>query len=186
MQTQLRISPKDAITLDNIASAWGAPSRSALVNEALRRATQIAPLDLQAFGFLGLALAYGEPAEAEEALGVLAHNIEAAPDHPVRWSWEIFSAIACLNLGRADVGLAHAKRGAAGAPRLVRALMYQVSCEATLGNLDAAVNSLGRARAIDASFTLARFKGYVTLMAAQRADIVARVWGPLGKVPVAA
>jgi len=37
VQTQLRISPQDAVTLDNIASEWGAPSRSALVNEALRR-----------------------------------------------------------------------------------------------------------------------------------------------------
>lgn len=37
VQTQLRISPQDAATLDCIASEWGAPSRSALVNEALRR-----------------------------------------------------------------------------------------------------------------------------------------------------
>lgn len=37
VQTQLRISPQDAATLDNLASEWGAPSRSALVNEALRR-----------------------------------------------------------------------------------------------------------------------------------------------------
>lgn len=41
VQTQLRISPKDAVTLDNVASAWGAPSRSALVNEALRRYVKI-------------------------------------------------------------------------------------------------------------------------------------------------
>ena len=42
--------PQDAVTLDNIASEWGAPSRSALVNEALRRyvknATKLAPQEL--------------------------------------------------------------------------------------------------------------------------------------------
>lgn len=37
VQTQLRISVRDANTLDLLAGEWGAPSRSALVNEALRR-----------------------------------------------------------------------------------------------------------------------------------------------------
>lgn len=37
VQTQLRISVRDATTLDLLAGEWGAPSRSALVNEALRR-----------------------------------------------------------------------------------------------------------------------------------------------------
>jgi hypothetical protein len=46
VQTQLRISPQDAVTLDNIASEWGAPSRSALVNEALRRYVKNAPQEL--------------------------------------------------------------------------------------------------------------------------------------------
>lgn len=37
VQTQLRISSADAATLDNLVTDWAAPSRSALVNEALRR-----------------------------------------------------------------------------------------------------------------------------------------------------
>ena len=37
VQTQLRISSTDASTLDNLVTEWAAPSRSALVNEALRR-----------------------------------------------------------------------------------------------------------------------------------------------------
>jgi hypothetical protein len=37
VQTQLRISVGDATTLDQLANDWAAPSRSALVNEALRR-----------------------------------------------------------------------------------------------------------------------------------------------------
>lgn len=37
VQTQLRISEVDAATLDRLAGEWDAPSRSALVNEALRR-----------------------------------------------------------------------------------------------------------------------------------------------------
>jgi hypothetical protein len=37
VQTQLRISSADAATLDNLVAEWAAPSRSALVNEALRR-----------------------------------------------------------------------------------------------------------------------------------------------------
>lgn len=37
VQTQLRISSIDATTLDNLVTDWAAPSRSALVNEALRR-----------------------------------------------------------------------------------------------------------------------------------------------------
>jgi hypothetical protein len=37
VQTQLRIAAPDAETLDELAVQWGAPSRSALVNEALRR-----------------------------------------------------------------------------------------------------------------------------------------------------
>ena len=36
-QTQLRISESDAETLDRLVGEWAAPSRSALVNEALRR-----------------------------------------------------------------------------------------------------------------------------------------------------
>ena len=37
VQTQLRISAADADTLDRLVGMWSAPSRSALVNEALRR-----------------------------------------------------------------------------------------------------------------------------------------------------
>jgi hypothetical protein len=37
VQTQLRIAAPDAETLDELAVQWDAPSRSALVNEALRR-----------------------------------------------------------------------------------------------------------------------------------------------------
>lgn len=36
-QTQLRISAVDAETLDRLVGEWAAPSRSALVNEAIRR-----------------------------------------------------------------------------------------------------------------------------------------------------
>jgi len=37
VQTQLRIAAIDALTLDQLVEDWAAPSRSALVNEALRR-----------------------------------------------------------------------------------------------------------------------------------------------------
>ncbi len=37
VQTQLRLDPSDAATLDQLVTEWAAPSRSALVNEALRR-----------------------------------------------------------------------------------------------------------------------------------------------------
>ena len=37
VQTQVRLAVADAITLDQLVSDWAAPSRSALVNEALRR-----------------------------------------------------------------------------------------------------------------------------------------------------
>lgn len=37
VQTQVRLAVADAITLDQLVTDWAAPSRSALVNEALRR-----------------------------------------------------------------------------------------------------------------------------------------------------
>lgn len=37
VQTQLRMPTADATTLDDLVTQWAAPSRSALVNEALRR-----------------------------------------------------------------------------------------------------------------------------------------------------
>jgi hypothetical protein len=37
VQTQVRLAVADAITLDQLVTDWSAPSRSALVNEALRR-----------------------------------------------------------------------------------------------------------------------------------------------------
>jgi hypothetical protein len=37
VQTQVRLAAADAITLDQLVTDWSAPSRSALVNEALRR-----------------------------------------------------------------------------------------------------------------------------------------------------
>lgn len=43
VQTQVRMAAADAITLDQLASDWGAPSRSALVNEALRRYVRLSP-----------------------------------------------------------------------------------------------------------------------------------------------
>jgi hypothetical protein len=43
VQTQVRMAAADAITLDQLVADWSAPSRSALVNEALRRYVRPSP-----------------------------------------------------------------------------------------------------------------------------------------------
>ncbi len=44
VQTQLRMAAADAVTLDRLVADWSAPSRSALVNEALRRYVRPSPV----------------------------------------------------------------------------------------------------------------------------------------------
>ncbi len=44
VQTQVRMAAADAITLDKLVTDWSAPSRSALVNEALRRYVRPSPV----------------------------------------------------------------------------------------------------------------------------------------------
>jgi adenylate cyclase len=183
------LARRDPEVLVYAGRVWNELGERGKAAAALRHAMEIAPLDLTACGFLARALAMGDRAEAEEALTILDRISRIAPEHPGRWSWDLFAGMACMNLERTGDALAHFHRATTVAPRFVRGLMCLASALGTGGQAEEARQVLARARSINPDFTVQHFEAYLSLLSGRQPEVVARLVGglrALGPAPPAA
>src|SRR5205807_878631 len=95
------LAPSDPEVLECCSLVWLQNSMYERAAQCLKRAVQIAPFDLVAWGYLGLAYGTaGEEAEVREAYRILTKLIADAPDHPSLAYWLQFLTSACLRLDR--------------------------------------------------------------------------------------
>src|SRR5271169_229365 len=135
----VELAPQDAEVLENAGLVWLHCSEYNQSVEALRRAVQIAPFNLVAWGYLGLALGWGgKQRDALESEKILAKLIAETPEHPSFPYWHYFLSGTYIRLLRFDDAAEHAQRCVELQPRFYIARITLANALGHLGRLDQA------------------------------------------------
>ena len=97
----VELAPNDTEVLENAGLVWCHCGMWEQAVQALRRAVQISPFNLVAWGYLGFVLGCGgqKTKEATEGDRILTKLLADTPEHPSVPYWYFFKAMACTRLG---------------------------------------------------------------------------------------
>jgi serine/threonine protein kinase/Flp pilus assembly protein TadD len=133
----VQLAPQDAEVLENAGLVWLHCAEYDQSVEALRRAVQIAPFNLVAWGYLGLALGWGgKERDAREAEKILTKLIAETPEHPSLPYWHYFLSGVYIRLSRFDNAYTHAQRCVELQPRFYIARITLANALGHLGRFD--------------------------------------------------
>lgn len=106
------LAPNDTEVLENAGLVWCHCGLWEQAVHALRRAVEIAPFNLVAWGYLGFVLGCGgqQVRTANEGDRILTKLITDTPEHPSVPYWYFFKAIACIRLGHFEEAVTCASR----------------------------------------------------------------------------
>jgi non-specific serine/threonine protein kinase len=104
------LAPNDTEVLENAGLVWCHCAKWDQAVQALRRAVEISPFNLVAWGYLGFVLGSGGQItkDAEEGTRILTKLIADTPEHPSVPYWYFFKAMGCTRLGRFEEAVASA------------------------------------------------------------------------------
>jgi tetratricopeptide (TPR) repeat protein len=146
----IQLAPGDPEVLENsglVLFNGGKPERALHV---LRRAVEIAPYNLVAWGYIGLCLGWcGERDEIAEGHRILSRLIENSPDHPSLPYWLYFKAGIHTREGDFEKAAACALRSLELQPRFTIALAEYANALGCLGRFDEAREVMGRVMALN-------------------------------------
>ena len=156
------LAPNDPEVLECCSLVWLQNSQYEKAVQCLRRAVQVTPFDLVAWGYLGLAhgTAGGE-AEVREAHRILTRIIADAPDHPSLPYWLQFLTSACLRLEKYEEAIEAGRRCVEMQPgyTLQNVLLAEALCRT--GQTDEARRVLDSVPRYNPNFTLPHFEKVV-------------------------
>ena len=134
-----RLAPGDAEVLENaglVLSNSGKPEKAV---PTLRRAVEIAPFNLVAWGYLGLALAWREgPGDHQEALKIFDRLLGDTADHPSYPYWLYFNSLAYTAVERFEDAADTAARSVQAQPLFFLSRLSLANALGALGRLDEA------------------------------------------------
>ena len=168
----LELQPDHPICLENCGLAFGHLGEVERAEQALRRATGIAPTDVIARGHLGCVIGWAcpEDAAARESDALLRRVRETHPEHPLAGFWPFFHSSALLRLGRVGDAVAGCRFGVEARPGFVFTHLALANALALDGSADAAREALARVPAVNGRMTPPR---YAALVARQSRGIPA-------------
>jgi len=135
----LLLAPGDAEVLENSGLALLHCGRFQKAVTSLRRAVEIAPFNLVAWGYLGLALGWGgEANQVAEAHTILNRLIADAPDHPSMPYWLCFQAGTFCREGKHQESADSARRSMTLQPRFAPSLIVYANAMGHLGRFQEA------------------------------------------------
>ncbi len=135
----VELAPQDAEVLENAGLVWLHCSEYNQSVESLRRAVQIAPFNLVAWGYLGLALGWGgKERDADEAEKILKKLIAETPEHPSLPYWHYFLSGTYIRLSRFEEAAEHAQRCVELQPRFYIARITLANALGHLGQVEQA------------------------------------------------
>jgi len=103
IEEAVRLEPNDITVLENAGLVWTHHGHGLRARQALRHAVDLSPLDLIAWGYLGMNLGWiGQGEELEEAVGILNRLLTVAPKHPSIPYWNYFLSAALLRQGKVE------------------------------------------------------------------------------------
>jgi serine/threonine protein kinase/Flp pilus assembly protein TadD len=135
----VELAPQDAEVLENAGLVWLHCAEYDQSVEALRRAVQIAPFNLVAWGYLGLALGWGgKDRDAREAEKILTKLIAETPEHPSLPYWHYFLSGVYIRTSRFDDALIQAQRCVELQPRFYIARITLANALGHMGRFEEA------------------------------------------------
>jgi TolB-like protein/Tfp pilus assembly protein PilF/predicted Ser/Thr protein kinase len=162
----VELAPRDANVLENAGLVWYHCSQHERSVGALRRAVEIAPFNLVAWGYLGLSLGVaGDDAEVAEARRILDRLIETTPDHPSVPYWLYFKAAVATRQGRQGEAAECARRTLELQPHFFLAAVMLANALGSLGRLEDARAAWQRVHAVHPAFTALDYAREIRLQA---------------------
>ena len=134
-----RLAPGDAEVLENAGLVLSNAGKSEKAVPTLRRAVEIAPFNLVAWGYLALALAWRDsPGDQEEALKIFDRLLTDTGDHPSYPYWLYFRSLAYTGSQRFEDAADAAARSVQAQPLFFLSRLSYANALGVLGRLDEA------------------------------------------------
>jgi serine/threonine protein kinase/tetratricopeptide (TPR) repeat protein len=152
------LAPGDAKALENAGLVFYHCSRHERSVSALRRAVEVAPFNLVAWGYLALSLGVaGDEGEVAEARRILDRLLETTPDHPSVPYWSYFKGAVLTRQGRLEEAAECARRTVELQPYFFLAAVMLANALGSLGRLEEARAAWQHVPAIHPAFTVAAY-----------------------------
>jgi serine/threonine protein kinase/tetratricopeptide (TPR) repeat protein len=159
------LAPRDPEVLENAGLVRFNAGRYEEAVRALQRAVEIAPFNLVAWGYLGLAHVWsGEDAQAAEGEKILDHLLKTAPDHPSVPYWLYFKSAACARRSRHEEARDAASRSVELQPHYFLARLEYANALGALGQTARAMEEVNRVVAANPAIGSARYAEMVLLL----------------------
>jgi len=161
------LAPNDTEVLENTGLVWfhcGLWEKSV---QALRRAVEISPFNLVAWGYLGFVLGCGgqKTKNATEGDRILTKLITDTPEHPSVPYWYFFKATACTRLGHFEEAVTCASKCAEMHPNFYIARYILANALGHVGRLEEARTEMATVLAINPYITESLLKREWLVMA---------------------
>jgi serine/threonine protein kinase/tetratricopeptide (TPR) repeat protein len=162
----VELAPRDPNALENAGLVFYHCSLHERSVGTLRRAVEIAPFNLVAWGYLALSLGVaGDDDEAAEARRILDRLLETTPEHPSAPYWLYFKAAVATRQGRTDEAASCAARTVEQQPYFFLASVMLANALGSLGRSEEARAAWARVRAIHPGFTAEGYAREIALQA---------------------
>ena len=134
-----QLAPGDPEVLENAGIVWNDAGLHEKSVPTLRRAVEIAPFNLVAWGYLSVALVWrGNPGDQEEALRILDRLLSDTRDHPSYPYWLYFRSLADSGLQRFEDAVEAAAGSIQAQPLFFLSRLSYANALGVLGRLDEA------------------------------------------------
>ena len=159
------LAPRDPEVLANTGLVYFNSGRYESAVAALKRAVQIAPFNLVAWGYLGLAYAWtGDDAEVAEGVKILDRLLRTAPDHPSVPYWLYFKTAGLTRQGLMTDAADTARESVAAQPHFYLARIAYANALGALGQTAPARAEIDRVLAINPAITADSYRQSVDLL----------------------
>ena len=162
----VELAPRDPKALENAGLVFYHCSLHERSVSALRRAVEIAPFNLVAWGYLALSLGIaGEEAEVAEGRRILDRLLETTPDHPSVPYWSYFKGGVATRQAELEEAVECTRRTIELQPYFFLAAVMLANALGALGRVEEARASWQRVQAIHPAFTAAAYAHDIELQA---------------------
>jgi serine/threonine protein kinase/tetratricopeptide (TPR) repeat protein len=152
------LGPSEPEVLENAGLVLVHCGKFSKAVQTLRRAVELAPLNMVAWGYLALELGWGgSPADMAEAHSILDRLLTTASDHPSTGYWHCFKAGILTRESRWEEAAEAARRGITIQPRFAPGLAAYANALCCLGRCDEAVEVATQMVAVNPTGTQAAY-----------------------------
>jgi len=168
----------DSFVLKLAGNVWKLAGQHEKAVDYLKRAVEISPFDLGAWGYLGRALATtDDESQLAEAENILDRILERAPQHPGAGYWWHHKAVVSTCRGDYDNAVSSVKTALQQQPGLAWAWYLKANALACKGDKQGAEEALARTEAANMNLSYKEFAAVVRQTSATKAAAERRLAG---------